>query len=451
MNDTNLSRRDFLAATSTGVMAAVAAAPLVGAGVVSKKAGKLAIQGGQPVRTRTQHWPGWPVWDRTAEDDILVVLRSGNWFRGQGTRVNEFEKKYAALIGAKKCVATASGTTALITALHVLGVEAGDEVIVSPYTFVASYNVVFMVKALPVFADTDPETFTINPARIEERITDRTRAILPVHILGLPAHMAPIMAIAKKHNLLVVEDACQAWLAEYEHKKCGTIGDLGCFSFQNSKHLPAGEGGAVAGMDETIVDRCHSYHNCGRAFGTFQPKGGNAIRATNFRMQEFQAVILMSQMKRLEKDSERREQNAQYLSSRLCKIPGILPYKLNPGATRAAFHLYPFRYKQEFFNQAPRAKFLDALQAEGIPCSGGYGAQNKDGLIEEALTSRSYQRLFSKERLDQYREQNVLPKNDELCREAVWFTQNMLLGTRQDMDDIADAVEKIYENRDKLV
>ncbi len=417
--------------------------------VVSKKAGKLALSGGTPVRAKG--WPGWPVWDKSAEEDILAVLRSGNWYRGQGTRVSEFEKRYAQLIGAKKCLATASGTTALVTALHVLGIEAGDEVIVSPYTFIASYNVIFMVKALPVFADTDPETFTINPAKIEERITERTRAILPVHILGLPAHMDPILEIAKNHNLVVVEDACQAWLAEYKGRKCGTIGNLGCFSFQNSKHLPAGEGGAVAGNDEELIDHCNAFHNCGRACGSFRPAGSNGIRGTNFRMQEFQAVILMSQMKRLEKDTQLREQNANYLTSRLQKIPGIIPVKLNPGATRAGYHLYPFRYQKEQFNGAPREKFLQALNAEGSPCSGGYAAQNHDGLIEEALNSKSYQRLFTKERMDQYRQQNQLPQNDELCSQAVWFTQNMLLGTRQDMDDIADAIEKIHENRDKLV
>lgn len=448
MSKAKVSRRQFLVVTSTGTVAAMVSNPLAHGAVPSKKAGQLAVLGGQPVRT--QKWASWPVWDPAAEPDILAVLRSGNWFRGQGTRVTEFEKRYAALLGAKRCLATASGTTALVTALHVLGVEAGDEVIVSPYTFVASYNVIFMMKALPVFADSDPATFMIDPARIEERITERTRAILPVHILGLPAPMDPILAIAKKRNLVVVEDACQAWLAEYNHQKCGTLGNLGCFSFQNSKHLPAGEGGAVVGNDELTVDRCHSFHNCGRPFGTHQPTGANPVRGTNFRMQEFQAVILMSQMQRLEKDTQTREQNAQYLATRLGKIPGIVPYQLSPGATRAVFHLFPFRYQKEAFNQVPREKFLAALTAEGIPCSGGYGPANKDGSIEEALNSKSYQRLFSKERLDQYRRDSALPKNDQLCREAVWFGQNMLLGTRQDMDDIADAVEKIYENRDKL-
>ena len=354
-------------------------------------------------------------------------------------------------MGAKRCLATASGTTALLVALHVLGVDAGDEVLVSPYTFIATYNVVFLNKALPVFVDTDQETFTVNPAKLEEKITERTKAILPVHILGLPCDMDKINAVAKKHNLVVIEDACQAWLAEYRGKKCGTLGDLGCFSFQNSKNLPAGEGGAVIGDDEEIMDKCFSFHNCGRPYGSVKATSNYPVRGSNRRMQEFQAVILMSQMKRIKKDADTRLENALYLTSKIKDIPGIIPYKLCEGATRSAYHLYPFRYKKEHFNDVPREKFLDALGAEGIPCSGGYGPQNKDGLIEAALNSRGYQRLFSKERLKKYREENHLPDNDQLCREAVWFTQNMLLGTKRDMDDIADAMVKIYENRDKLV
>jgi dTDP-4-amino-4,6-dideoxygalactose transaminase len=411
--------------------------------------GKLALLGGRPVRTKD--WPGWPFWNGNAEEEALSVLRSGNWWRGSGTKVQEFEEKYAEIMGAKRCLATSSGTTALQTALHVLDVDAGDEVLVSPYTFIATYNAVFLTKALPVFVDTDQETFTMNPAKIEERITERTKAILPVHILGLPADMDRINAIAKKHNLVVIEDACQAWLAEYRGKKCGTLADLGCFSFQNSKHLPAGEGGAILGNDDDIMDLCHSFHNCGRRYGNMPAAKGFANRGSNRRMQQIQAVILMSQLERFQRDADIRLQNALYLDSRIGEIPGIIPYKLSDGATRSAYHLYPFRYKKSSFNNVPRDKFIEALKAEGIPCSGGYRAQNKDGLIEQALNSRGYQRLFSKVRLEQYRRENHLPDNDQLCSEAVWFKQSMLLGEKQDMDDICNAIEKVYANRDKLV
>jgi dTDP-4-amino-4,6-dideoxygalactose transaminase len=448
MNKNDLSRRQFISAASIGSLAAATLKTIPGYGNISEKAGKLAILGGQAVRTKP--WPSWPIWDKSAEESVLSILRSGIWCRLGGTTVSEFEKKYAELIGAKRCVCTVNGTNALMTALHVLDIGVGDEVIVSPYTFIATYNVVINSCALPVFADTDPETFQINPDKIEERINERTRAILPVHILGLPANMDRINAIAKKHNLFVIEDACQAWMAEWRGKKCGTVGDLGCFSFQNSKHLPCGEGGAVVGNDDEIMDRCFSYHNCGRQYGSVKGTSGYPITGTNFRMTEYQAAILLSQMKRLEKDTQLRNENAHYLTSKIKDIPGIIPHKLYEGVTRAAYHLYPFRYKKEHFNNVPRSKFLEALRAEGIPCSGGYGPQYRDGLIEVVLNSKNFKRAFSKERLDKYRQELQYPDNDQLCEEAVWLGQELLLTTKEDINDIADAISKIYENRDKL-
>jgi len=448
MTKRTMTRRQFVGAASAGTLAALASGTLPAYANIGNKAGKLAMQGGRPVRAKP--WPEWPVWDKSAEQSILSILRSGNWYRGRGNTVSEFEEKYARLLGAKRCVCTMNGTNALLTAMHVLDVGVGDEVIVSPYTFIATYNVVIGSCALPVFADTDPETFQIDPDKIEERITKRTRAIMPVHILGLPANMDKISAIARKHNLIVIEDACQAWLAEWRGKKCGTMGDLGCFSFQNSKHLPCGEGGAVVGNDDEIMDRVHSYHNCGRPYGSVKRTSGYPIVGTNRRMTEYQAAILLNQMQRLEADTERRWQNARYLTSKIKDIPGIVPHRLYDGVTKAAYHLYPFRYKKEHFNNLPRAKFLAALSAEGVPCSGGYGPQYRDGLIEAALNSKNFKRTFPKKRLARYRQELNYPGNDQLCEEAVWLSQRMLLTEKRDMDDIADAIAKVYENRDKL-
>ena len=416
---------------------------------ITKNAGKPAILGGSPIRTKA--FPQWPVWDRDAEAHVLSILRSGNWFRGRGDTVAQFEKAYAKLLGAKRALCTVNGTNSLLTAMNVLDIGVGDEVIVSPYTFIATYNVVFGSCALPVFADTDPETFQINPDKIEERITERTRAIMPVHILGLPANMDRIMAIAKKHNLVVIEDACQAWLAEWRGKKVGTIGDLGCFSFQNSKHLPAGEGGAVVGNDEELMDRAMSFHNCGRPYGSVKATSGYPIVGTNRRMTEYQAAILLSQIKRLESDTKRRGENAKHLTSRIKDLPGIAVHKLYDGVTRCAYHLYPFRIIKEAFGGLSRDRFLQALRAEGIPCSPGYGPQYKDGLIEAALTSKNFTRSFPAKRLKQYREELQLPDNDKLCTQAVWLSQTLLLGTKKDTDDIANAIIKIHQNRDKLV
>ena len=442
-----ISRRKAIATTSAGVLGSLALPPYASAQSFSVP--KLALLGGDKVRTAG--WPLWPVWDETAEQGIVEMLRSGRWWRGQGEYVSEFEKQYAEMMGARRCLATASGTAALMVALHVAGVDAGDEVLVSPYTFIATYNVVFMSKALPVFIDSDPETFLINPSKLEEQINDRTTAILPVHIYGLPVDMDRVNAIAGKHQLKVIEDACQAWLGEYKGKKLGTLGDLGCFSFQNSKNLPTGEGGAVIGNDEKLMDLCHAYHNCGRPYGSVPRTSEYPMRGSNRRMQQMQALMLLSQMNRIENDAGVRHHNALYLNNRLSEIPGIYPAKMVEGNNRSAYHMYPFRFVSGEFGNVPRQRFIEALRAEGVPCSQGYGAQNRDGIIEEAFNSRGYRRLFSQQRLNQWREQNHLPGNDKLAQEAVTLYQSILLGSKNDMEDIIRAIEKIYDNRKSLI
>ena len=221
----NLTRRGFIRYAAAGSAALTWLGVRRAPNVMAAEAAKPALLGGAPVHTGG--WPGWPAWREDWEPAVLKVLRSGRWYRGAGEHVAEFETAYAQLLGAKRCLGTASGTTALLVALHVVDVDAGDEVIVSPFTFIATYNAILINKALPVFADTDPATLTMDPASIESRITDRTKAILPVHIYGMPCYMDEINAIARKHKLAVVEDACQAWLAEYKGRKCGTLGDLG--------------------------------------------------------------------------------------------------------------------------------------------------------------------------------------------------------------------------------
>src|SRR5688572_15475672 len=249
-----ITRRSFVRAAAAG-SAALAGWNVRRPFVLAAEAARPAVLGGKAVHEGG--WASWPQWQQSWEPDVLAVLRSNRWFRGGAAGpVGEFEAAYARLLGTKRCLATASGTTALLVALNVMDVDAGDEVIVSPFTFIATYNAVLAHKALPVFADTDPSTLTMDPASIESRITDRTRAIVPVHIYGMPCDMDPINEIARRHKLAVVEDACQAWLAEYRGRKCGVLGDLGCFSFQESKHLPAGEGGAVVGNSDDLLDRC---------------------------------------------------------------------------------------------------------------------------------------------------------------------------------------------------
>lgn len=411
-----------------------------------------AILGGNPVRSSP--WPGWPMWNpETDEKRVLEVLRSGVWSRKEV--VTEFEKAWAKTIGAKRALAVVNGTNALIAALVQSDIGGGDEVIVPPYTFIATVAAVLATGAMPVFVDTDRETFQIDTEKIEAKISSRTRAILPVHILGLPANMPRIMEIANKHDLIVVEDACQAWLAEIDHKKMGTFGHAGCFSFQNSKNMPIGEGGAIVSDDDEFMDRCYSYHNYGNPYGAMvgEVGAGTSIAGTKLRITEYQAAIGLAQLKRLEGQTDTRNENAAYLKSKIKVIPGIIPYKLYDNVTRAAFHLFPFRYKKEEFNGLPREKFLKALDAEGIPCSKGYSMLNKMPYLNNAFQSKNFRKMYPKKMLDinKYNEQNHCPENDQLCNEeAIWFSQSMLLAGKKDMDDIANAIEKISNNTDKI-
>jgi dTDP-4-amino-4,6-dideoxygalactose transaminase len=349
-------------------------------------------------------------------------------------------------MGAKHCLATANGTSALVVALNALGVQAGDEVIVPPYTFVATINAVLAMHALPVFVDTDPRTFQIDASKIEAAITDRTVAIVPVHVGGNVADLDTIASIASKRKLAVLEDACQAHLAEWRNRKVGTYGTLGCFSFQASKNLNSGEGGAVLTNDDTLIERCYAFHNNGRGRNTQGTDFSYGSPGLNLRLTEFQGALLTAQMTRLANQSNTRDKNAAYLTKQLSQIAGIAPAEAYSGCTRNAYHLYMFRYDSSKFAQLPRAQFLKALRAEGIPASGGYSPLNKEPLFEATLSSRGFRRVFDDKALKNWREKNQCPANDRLCGEAVWLTQTMLLGPRSDMDSIAGAIRKIQAN-----
>ncbi|MCS6953530.1 MAG: DegT/DnrJ/EryC1/StrS family aminotransferase [Bryobacterales bacterium] len=431
-----LTRRRFLAAP--------AAAP-----VVFAADDRLALHGGRPVRS--EPFPSWPKVAPADEEALLEVLRSGQWFRGTAGRwARRFEEAYAKLVGTKHCLATANGTSALFASLHALGVSPGDEVIVPPYTFVATVNVVLLHYALPVFVDTDPETFQIDARKIEAAITEHTRAIVPVHLGGNVADMDTILNVARKHKLAVVEDACQAHLAEWRGRKAGSLGEAGCFSFQVSKNLCAGEGGAIVTDRDDLIERCFTFHNNSRSRRTESMNFSYDAPGANLRMTQFQAALLVAQMARLEEQSRRREQNAEYLAGMLREIPGIQPARQYEGCTRNAFHLFMLRYDKEGFAGAPRDLFLKALRAEGIPCSGGYRPLNKEPFLLRALQSRGYKAIYSPERLARWQERNHCPANDRLCEEAVWFPQTMLLGERRDMEQIAEAIRKIQKRAGEL-
>jgi perosamine synthetase len=430
-----MKRREFVAAA--------AAAPVIAA----PANGKLALMGGDPVRK--EPFPAWPRHDSTEEKALLEVLKSGRWGRGGGKAVDEFERRYAELLGARHVLATANGTSALFTTINAVGVGPGDEVLVPPYTFVATINIVLLNYALPVFVDTDLETFQMDAGKVEAKITDRTAAVIPVHMAGGAADMDRILAAAGRRKIPVIEDACQAHLGEWRGRKLSTLGTAGCFSFQASKNLNSGEGGAVVTSDGNLIERCYTFHNNGRGranTGDFSYRSGGA----NLRLTEFQAALLLTQMQRVEQQSRVREENAKYLTSLLEKIPGIHPVRNYEGCTRSAWHLYMLRYDPQAFAGAGREVFLRALAAEGVRASSGYRPLNTQPFIRDTVLSKAYRRIYPAKLLQEWMDRNQCPVNDGLCDQAVWLTQTMLLGPRRDMEQIAEAVAKIQRQAGEL-
>jgi len=449
MKKMKYSRRHFIRTASAGSIAAAAPVVLTGGMNMTGQPRKLAVLGGDPVR-KNKSWPQWPYWDEKIIESLVRTTKSRIWCRIQSPRgtVPTFEKIYADLMGTKFCVATGAGTQALHTCVEALGIGPGDEVITSPYTDPGTLASILSARALPVLADLDPESYQLDPADVERRITENTRALMPVHIMGQPCDMKSMMAIAGKHKLKVIEDACQAHLAEFEGRKLGTIGDFGCFSFQSSKTLACGEGGAIIGNNDDLMDKCYTVHNHGTS-----RRGRTAVPGPKYRMNEFEAAVLLGQMDGLKERFLLRNQNANYLRSRLKDFPGLVPQKLYTGTDSGSFYIFAMSYHKQYFNDADRSIFLKALQAEGIDLYGTYIpiGLHREPWTDNILNSRVYQKMYSPSRLKKFRDELDCPNCDRVTQELVmiWAT-GPLLGTKQDMDDIADSVLKVYENRNEL-
>lgn len=448
MKNKNINRRQFIETATTGTLGAVALGSIPFIGKTSNITEKLAILGGQPVRSN-KVWPAWPYVDEKMVEAITKTARSGIWCRIQsesGT-VPTFEKEYAILMDTKFSLGTGSGTQALNTCVEALGIGPGDEVITSPYTDMGTISSIITSRALPVMADLDPESFQLDPNDVEKRITKNTKALMPIHIMGQPCDMDRIMAISNKHNLKVIEDACQAHLGEFRGKKLGTIGDVGCFSFQTSKTISCGEGGAIIGNNEELMDKCYTVQNHGTS-----RKGKSETIGAKYRMNEFEGAILLAQLEGVKDRFALRNKNANYLTSKLKNFPGLVPQKLYEGTDSGSFYLYTMSYKKEHFNNVSRDTFLKALAAEGVSMSGYIkNGLHKEPWVDHILNLKVYQKMYSPERLKEYKEQLACPKCDQVCNDMVMlWASGPLLGTQADMDDIINAIMKVHANRDQL-
>jgi dTDP-4-amino-4,6-dideoxygalactose transaminase len=403
----------------------------------------LALNGGN--KTRTRPFSNWPVFGTEEEERLLRVLRSGKWGKFSGGEVREFEQRFAEMHGCKHGIAVVNGTVSLRIALLAAGIKGEEEVIVPPYTFLATATAVIEANAVPVFADIDPETFNLDPKAVAAAVTPRTRAIIPVHIAGQPADMDSINAIACKNNLVVIEDAAHAHGASCKGRPVGSIGHMGSFSFQSSKNLTSGEGGIIVTNDDTLAEACRSIHNCGRIPGGLWYE--HYIISANHRLGEFQGAVLNAQLMRLEAQTETRDHNGQYLAAKLRRIPGIFPQKRSTETSRHSYHLFLFRIESATFG-APRAAILEALQAEGIPVSTGYPIP----LYRQPLfLNQAFGPYLSIARQALDFGQVKCPHCEIICAtQGAWLEQSLFLGTESDMDDIARAFEKVYEQRAAL-
>lgn len=400
----------------------------------------LALNGGEAELARWGGLPHWPYMRDGDEEALLGVLRSGNWGSTAGDQVARFQQEFAAYQGAHEGMALTNGTLAIVAALRACGVGLGDEVIVPPYTFIATAAAPLLVGAIPVFADVDPETHLMDPEAVRSVVTPRTRAMIPVHLGGRVADMDQFRQIAAEHDLRVIEDCAQAVGARYKASGVGTLGDVGTFSFQTSKNMSAGEGGAVTASDPLIREKLYSLINVGRVRGGGWYEHQNL--GYNLRMTEFQGALLRRQLHHHPGDQEVREQNALVLDEELLGVEGLHLSAPDPHLTSHGRHLYLMRVP-ELGREGLRDTVVDALKAEGVAASTGYVPLHRNAAILDGARALA-------ERLGQELPEAHCPGAELVSRDTIWLPQQALLGDDGLTRAIARAVRKVLRDPAEL-
>src|SRR5580692_10580019 len=411
--------------------------------------GKLAITGGEPLRKTP--FTAWPMGTKAEADALQDVLNSTKW-GGQpfpGKHAQAFAIKFAEVHTAKYAQCVSTGTVAIQAALKAIDIRPGDEVIAPAYTWEGTVGPVLLMNALPVFVDVDPDTYCLDAKLIERAITPKTKAILPVHLGMRFADMDEILRIAAKHNLHVIEDCAHAHGGMWKGKGAGSMGDLGAFSFQSSKLITCGEGGAVITNNLEYMEKVQSYINAGRASVT--DHFHHRIMGFNYRLGEFQAAVLGPQLERLPEQAKIRETNMAHFEVRLKGKPSIWLLKPDPRITRLAPYGYVLKYFSDQTKDIPRAAFVAALQLEGIPCDGlFYEPVYKSSLFP--VNPADFPALsWGRDKPLDLRNMYSCPESEKAAyQEAVWFPHQLFLGGSQDVDAIADAIEKVLANIEDL-
>ena len=410
---------------------------------------QLAINGGDKVRT--ENFFLWPHYDERELKYVEETIKSRIWFSGMrgadpGTKTEELELKFAKYHDAKYALACANGTVAIEIALRAAGIGAGDEVIVPALTFIATLSAVLQVNAVPVIVDTVLENQCINPDEIEKAITDKTKAIIPVHYGGFCCDMDRIMALAEKHNLIVIQDSAHAHGAVYKGKKIGALADFATFSFQESKNMTAGEGGMITTNNPEFAEICKQIRSCGRHEG--ESWYIHYVMPINYRLAEVLSAMLLAQLERLDDQVKLKNENAKYLSEKFESFDGISAAPGDGNTDVNGLYLYLLQYDKEKFSGLSRDKFVEALNAEGIPCHIGYPwPLQKNPMFKGIENNYKEYPLMKGINIDKLE----FPVTDKICAETVVIPHQVLLSPKSDLDDILVAAKKIQDNAEELL
>ncbi len=406
---------------------------------------RLAILGGDPVRSRA--FTRWPVFDDRERAQLEDVLTSANWggFPSPNRKAAELETRFAVMQGARFAIATTSGTSALEVALKALAVGPGDEVIVPAITFAATAYAPLACMARPIFADVDPATACISPTSVERLITRRTKAIIPVHYGASVADMDQLSALARDRGVPIVEDCAHVPGARWRDRGVGTFGALGCFSFQSSKPMTAGEGGMITTDNPDLEQRCQSLINCGRRRPTDSFE--TPLLGANYRMTEWQCGVLLAQMERMPEQMERKSRNAERLRGALARIPGLRAIARDPRLTREVIYAF-IVLADEPVLKVSRNRFVRALRAEGIPCGVGNDPVYRSALLPAESAAYRTARELSGDRA--FKTPDCPNAERMFEREMIAIPHEVLLGDDSDIDDVIAAMRKIAENATDL-
>ena len=404
----------------------------------------LALLGGK--KSKSKPFPAWPQFDDAERRALNEVLESRVWWRTPGTKTLEFEGQFAGFHGARHGIAVTNGTAALEVTMAAIDIGAGAEVIVPNFTFVATASAVLFANALPVLVDVELDTYCIDPQLAEAAITPRTKAIIAVHMGGHPSDLDKLKEITGRHKIALVEDSSHAHASEWRGKRIGTFGVAGTFSFQSSKLMTAGEGGIIISNDDNFERQARSVHDCGRMPGEWFYR--HFIYGSNYRLSEWQGAVLTAQLGRLDEQTRRRHQNARLLDRELSKIPGITPQKLDDRCTRNGQYAYIFHVDQKQFAGISTERFIEAMNAEGIPNQASYPPLHELHMFRNGEYRKCLAGAQAKE--DHAFLKQSFPNTQRAAWETVWIPQPALLGDELDMNEIVGAIRKIQKNAKKL-